>query len=114
MPNLDAIRRHINQIQEGLSSLEYYCETEIVGEDSRHIAEDIKSAQRELLWIKPEELSESYQIKPLYDRLKSVKSALRCLRNTLDRSDAAIDAALETAGDISAQVEDLNSNDDDL
>jgi hypothetical protein len=114
MPNPDLIRRHIAKIREALETLEYYCDSEIVGDDARHLLDDIKGANRELLWVKPEELSESYQIKPLYDRLKSVQSSLRVLRNTLDRSDKEIDFALEACSDISNAVEEVNDEDDNL
>jgi hypothetical protein len=114
MTNLELIRRHLARIREELDSLEYYCDSEIVGDDARHLLDDIRGATRELVWVKPDELSESYQVKPLYDRLKSVKSSLRVLRNTLDRSDKAIDSALESCSDISNAVEEVNDEDDNL
>lgn len=114
MPNADLIRRLIAKIREDLASLEYYCDSEIVGDDARHLLEDIRGAGRELVWVNPDELSESYQVKPLYDRLKSVQSSLRILRNTLDRSDKAIDSALESCADISNAVEEVPDEDDNL
>ena len=114
MTNLELIRRHLAQIREALDTLEYYCDSEIVGDDARHLLDDIRGASRELVWVKPDELSESYQLKPLYDRLKSVQSSIRILRNTVDRSDKAIDSALEACSDISNAVEGIPDEDDNL
>jgi hypothetical protein len=114
MTNPELIRRHLAKILDELEALEYYCDSEIVGDDARHLLEDIRGAKREHIWVKPDELSESYQLKPLYDRLKSVQSSLRILRNTLDRADKSIDTALESCGEISNAVEGVRDEDDNL
>jgi hypothetical protein len=113
MTNLDNIRRLLAETLEEIDNIEHYCDSEIVGEDARHLLCDTVEARRELLWIKPEDLKESYQVKPLYDRLKSVKTSIRVLRNTLDRADAAVEKALDNCGDISSSVESRQSPDDD-
>jgi len=41
MTNRDAIRRQLAIIDDALGSLEFYCETEIVGDDTRHLLTDI-------------------------------------------------------------------------
>jgi len=112
MPNRDLIRRKLNEIDEALGSLEFYCETEIVGDDSRHLLTDIKGAQRQHARTDADAIQESYDVKALYDRLKAVQTSLRVLRNTLDLSDKAVDKALDACREISHNVEEIE--DDEL
>jgi hypothetical protein len=112
MTNRDSIRRHLAIIDDNLGSLEYYCETEIVGEDTRHLLCDIKGAQRQHVRTDADAVEESWDIKPLYDRLKSIQTSLRVLRNNLDLSDKAIEKALESCNAISAEVD--KPEDDEL
>jgi len=114
MTNRDLIRRLLETVKNNLSDLDYYCETEIIGEDARHLDADIKGATRQALYVDPEKLEESFQLKPLYDRLKSIQCTLRILRNNLDLSDKAIESALESCQLIGAEVEETNKPDDDL
>jgi len=110
MTNRDAIRRHLAIIDDKLSSLEFYCETEIVGDDARHLLTDIKGAQRQHTRTDADAIDESWDVKPLYDRLKSVQTSLRVLRNTLDLSDKAIEKALDACAEISSAVESPEDN----
>ena len=112
MTNREAIRRHLAIIDDNLGSLEYYCETEIVGEDTRHLLSDIKGAQRQHVRTDADAVEESWDIKPLYDRLKSIQTSLRVLRNNLDLSDKAVEKALESCNAISAEVD--KPEDDEL
>lgn len=105
MTNRDAIRRHLSIIDDSLGSLEFYCETEIVGDDARHLLDHIKGAQRQHVRTDAEAIEESWDIKPLYDRLKAIQTSLRVLRNSLDLSDKAIEKAMESCNSISAEVE---------
>ena len=110
MPNRDLIRRKLNEIDEALGSLEFYCETEIVGDDARHLVTDIKGAQRQHARTDADAIQESYDVKALYDRLKAVQTSLRVLRNTLDLSDKAVDKALDACREISHNVEEIDDN----
>lgn len=110
MTNRDAIRRHLAVIDDALGSLEYYCETEIVAEDTRHLLSDIKGAQRQHVRTDADAIDESWDIKALYDRLKSIQTSLRVLRNNLDLSDKAIEEAIESCNAISAEVETPEDN----
>lgn len=112
MTNREAIRRHLAIIDDALGSLEYYCETEIVAEDTRHLLSDIKGAQRQHVRTDAEAIEESWDVKPMYDRLKSIQTSLRVLRNNLDLSDKAIEKAIESCHAISAEVE--KPEDDEL
>jgi hypothetical protein len=112
MTNRDAIRRHLAIIDEALGSLEFYCETEIVGDDTRHLLDHIKGAQRQHVRTDAEAIEESWDIKPLYDRLKAIQTSLRVLRNNLDLSDKAIERAMDSCNVISAEVE--QPEDDEL
>lgn len=110
MTNRDAIRRHLAVIDDALGSLEYYCETEIVAEDTRHLLSDIKGAQRQHVRTDADAIDESWDIKALYDRLKSIQTSLRILRNNLDLSDKAVEKAIESCNAISAEVETPEDN----
>ena len=110
MTNRDAIRRHLAIIEDSLGSLEFYCETEIVGDDCRHLLTDIQGAKRQHTRTDADAIEESFDVKPLYDRLKCIKTSLRVLRNNLDLSDKAIDKAIESCHAISAEVEDPEDN----
>jgi hypothetical protein len=113
MPNRDAIRRQLAIIDDALGSLEFYCETEIVGDDCRHLLSDIKGAQRQHSRTDADKVEESWDVKPLYDRLKLVQGSLRVLRNNLDLSDAAVEKALDACREVSSSLE-QDDEDDDL
>jgi hypothetical protein len=112
MTNRDAIRRHLGIIDDKLQTLDNLCETEIVGDDARHLFTDIQGAKRELVRTDADDIHESYDIKALYDRLKAIQTSLRVLRNTLDLCDDAVEAAMKSCGTISAEVEEVE--DDEL
>jgi hypothetical protein len=112
MTNRDAIRRHLSIIENKLQTLDNLCETELVGDDARHLFSDIQGARREFIRTDADSIQESYDIKPLYDRLKVIQTSLRVLRNTLDQCDDAITAAMQSCGSISAEVEEVE--DDEL
>ena len=40
---------HLKHLAEALSDIDFYVDTEIVGEDARHICEDVKGALRQLM-----------------------------------------------------------------
>ena len=113
MTNRDAIRRQLAIIDDALGSLEFYCETEIVGDDCRHLLSDIKGAQRQHARTDADAIEESWDVKPLYDRLKSIQISLRVLRNNLDLSDKAVEKAMDACRSISESVE-SDGTDDEL
>ena len=102
------------EIREHLIDLEYLADTEIIGEDSRHLLSDVQRAKAEQLHINPDAVEELYEVKPLYDRLKSIKCSLRCLQGTIERADEAIEQALDALNYISREIEDANDSDEDL
>lgn len=104
MSNLDAINRHLSIIDDKLKSLEFYCETEMVGDDTRHLLCDIKGAMRELTRTVPADLKYSDDITALRDRLKAVRASLRVLSNTLRLSMEAVEDALDSVDHISLDL----------
>lgn len=114
MTNREQIRRRLLEIREHLIDLEYLADTEIIGEDSRHLLNDVHRAKAEQLHLNPETVDELYEVKPLYDRLKSIKCSLRCLQGTIERADESIEEALEAINYISREIEDANETDEDL
>ncbi len=85
MTNKDAIRRHLSGIKDTLDSLEYECETEIVGEDARHLLTDIQAALRALNALDPDSIKSDYDIEGLSSRIFRLHSSIRVLRGTLNR-----------------------------
>ena len=114
MSNRDLIRRHLGVIKDQIETLEYLCDTEIVGEDARHLLTDIKGAEREHLHINADKLEELWDVKPLYDRLKSIQTSVRVLKNSVDRSEIAIEDAIDSCRIISNEVESDTAEDDQL
>lgn len=114
MTNREHIRRLLANIEANLLDLEYYCETEIVGEDTRHLETDIKAAKRQHVSLNADKLQEAWEIKPLYDRLKAISCSLRILRNNLDLSEKAVDSAIESLQSIGNEIEEQESDDDQL
>jgi hypothetical protein len=114
MSNRDLIRRHLGVIKDQIETLEYLCDTEIVGEDARHLLTDIKGAEREHLHINADKLEELWDVKPLYDRLKSIQTSVRVLKNSVDRSEIVIEDAIDSCRIISNEVESDTAEDDQL
>lgn len=102
MTNKDAIRRHLSGIKDTLDSLEYECETEIVGEDARHLLTDIQAALRTLNSLDPDSIKSDYDIEGLSSRLFRLHSSIRVLRGTLNR----IEGHMET---LSARLDAIES-----
>jgi hypothetical protein len=114
MTNREQIRRRLIEIREHLIDLEYLADTEIIGEDSRHLLSDVHRAKAEQLHINPDTVDELWEVKPLYDRLKSIKCSLRCLQGTIERADEALEEALDAMNYVSREIEDANETDEDL
>ena len=106
MPNLESITRQLDIIDDRLKSLEFYCETEIVGDDCRHLLSDIRGAMRQHIRTVPADLKHPADIRPLYDRLKSIRASLRVLNNNLNLSFKAIEESLECCHLIAEDVDD--------
>ena len=113
MTSKESLQRHLKNIDEQLVSLEYHCDTEIVGDDARHMLDDIEAAQREHLRTINSELKELWDLKPLYDRLKRINSSIKVMRNTLAQCEKAIADAIESCDNIAQHIEESNSEDDD-
>jgi chromosome segregation ATPase len=113
MTSKENLQRHLKNIDEQLGSLEYYCDTEIVGDDARHLLSDIKASMREHLRAQNQPLTELSDLKPLYDRLKSVYTSIRVMRNSLTQCEKAIEKAIESCNAIAAHIEEVNEPEDD-
>jgi hypothetical protein len=113
MTSKENLQRQLAIISDELSNLEYYCDTEIVGDDARHLLDDIKAASREHLRAKNTPLTDLSELKPLYDRLKRVYTSIRVMRNTLAQCEKAIDKAIESCHSVAQHIEESNKPDDD-
>jgi len=107
-----SIERNLQTIDENLSALEYFCDTEIVGDDARHLLNDIHAAQREQLRTRNSKLRDLSDLKPLYDRLKRINSSVKVMRNTLAQCEAAIEIALDASDLLAQHIEESNPNAD--
>jgi len=105
--------RHLTDIGKSLDSLEYFCETEIIGDDSRHLLDDIKAAQREHLRTRSAPLKDLDELKSLYDRLKRINSSLKVMRNTISMCERAMNSALDSCDHLAENIEDSNPSKDD-
>lgn len=101
MTNRESLTRHVSSISEQLNTLEYYCDTEIVGDDARHLLADIKSGQKEIGRVINnliyQNVNHVEDLKPLYDRLKKIHASVRVMRNSLSQCEKAIALALDSA-----------------
>lgn len=109
-----SIERHLADIDEHLLSLEYFCDTEIVGDDARHLLDDIKAAMREQLRTRNSKLNDLADLKALYDRLKRINSSVKVMRNTLARCEEAITNAIDSCDIIAQHIEEANPPADEL
>lgn len=114
MTNRESLARHIKNIEEQLSSLDYYCDTEIVGDDARHLLADIHAAQREHLRMSNETLTVVEDLKPMYDRLKRINSSIKVMRNTLAQCEKAILSAIDSADHAAENLSQDTPEDEDL
>jgi predicted nucleic acid-binding Zn-ribbon protein len=114
MTNRESLARHIKNIDEQLGSLEYYCDTEIVGDDARHLLADIHAAQREHLRMSNETLTVVEDLKPIYDRLKRINSSVKVMRNTLAQCEKAIASAIDSADHAAENLSKDTDEDEDL
>ena len=114
MTNTELIRRHVEAIDGSLREVAYLLDMEILAEDTRHFGSDIKSAQRELINLRIDELEEARDLRGLYDQLKRLKFCVRVIQNNLNRCEKAIDSAEESLNVITREVESANDSDADL
>lgn len=91
-------RKALADVFESVTDLEYFADTEIVGEDARHLINAVDNAKRECARVMGEcasgNLNEMAMLKYLYDRLKQVKSSVKVMQGTLSRCERAIEKAI--------------------
>lgn len=114
MTSKEALQKNLKNIEEQLNSLEYFCDTEIVGDDARHLLADIEAGKREHLRALNTPLTELWDLKPLYDRLKRINSSIKVMRNTLAQCDKAIAEAIQSCDNIAQHIDELNADKDDI
>ena len=113
MINKENVARHLKLIWEELDSLEYHCDTEIVGDDARHLLQDIKAAQREHTRVVAENITSIGEVKCLYDRLKRILVSVRVMKNTLTRCEQCIDEAIASCDSIAQSISEANPPSDE-
>ena len=113
MTNKDSIRRHLSGIKEDLDSMEYECDTEIVGDDTRHLLTDIRAAQRDLAALDPDKIKTDYDIEPLAARARRIYSSIRVLRGTLCRIEGLMENLTARLDGIESSTEESAPDTDD-
>jgi hypothetical protein len=113
MTNKDSIRRHLSGIKEDLDSMEYECDTEIVGDDTRHLLTDIRAAQRNLAALDPDTIKSDYDIEPLAARARRIYSSIRVLRGTLSRIEGLMENLTSRLDSIASATEESRPDTDD-
>jgi len=114
MTSKESFARHLKNIDDQLGSLEYFCDTEIVGDDARHLLDDIKAAQREHLRTTNQSFDNVADLKPLYDRLKRINSSVKVMKNTLAQCEKAVSDAIESCDSLAQHIAEANPEEDDL
>ena len=113
MTSKEALKKHLDNISDQLGSLEYYCDTEIVGDDARHLLSDIEAGKREHLRTINSPLTELWDLKPLYDRLKRINSSIKVMRNTLAQCEKSIADAIDSCDNVAQHIDELKFSKDD-
>jgi hypothetical protein len=112
MTNHEKIARNLKIIGEALDSVSYLLDSEIIGEDARHLAGDIKSAQREHINLDADSIKEVYDVKCLYDEIRRVEFGVRVLQNNAERCRQAIEQCKEAAHSIAEEIQSTNQDDE--
>jgi hypothetical protein len=113
MTNKDAIRRHLSVIKDQLDSAEYELDTEVVGDDARHLLDDIKAAQRVLASIDPDAIRSANDMDAFKIRIDRVCVSIRVIRGSLDRLETNIRKVCDHLQDVRFSAEESRPDDDD-
>lgn len=117
MTNRENIRRLVENITGELAIVQHIASRhEQHNDDIATVVDLNRSAITELQVFAAgaDSVDESYQVKPLHDRVHVLVVQLRVLRNTLEAMENAAEKALEDVRRISASVEESAPDDDSL
>lgn len=117
MTNRENIRRLVENITGELAIVQQIAGRHDLHSEDVSIVSDLnRSAITELqvFAAHADSVDESYQVKPLHDRVHVLVVQLRVLRNTLEAMENAAEKALEDVRRISASVEESAPDDDAL
>jgi len=84
----------LNSLRNALTDVDFYVDTEMVGEDARHVCDDVKGALRQIARIEAH-----YGIHPkpditlLADRVHAIRCQLNILTNNLNATLEAMERA---------------------
>ena len=85
---------HLNSLRYALTDVDFYVDTEMVGEDARHVCEDVKGALRQIARIEAS-MSNQPDITLLSDRVAAIRCQLNILTNNLNATLEAMEKAEE-------------------
>lgn len=108
---------HLKHLHEALIDVDFYVDTEIVGEDARHICEDVKGAFRQLnriTFAKEGAAPIPEDIRLLSDRVAAIRCQLNILTNTLNSCLDAMEKAETHLAAVQAAIDEAEEEDGDL
>lgn len=98
---------HLSSLRHALTDVDFYVDTEMVGEDARHVCDDVKGALRQIARI---EAAFGFNNRPdmalLVDRVHAIRCQLNILTNNLNATLDAMDKAEEALERYKAQFPD--------
>jgi hypothetical protein len=96
---------HLSSLRHALTDVDFYVDTEMVGEDARHVCDDVKGALRQIARIEA-----AFHSRPdltlLVDRVHAIRCQLNILTNNLNATLDAMDKAEEALERYKAQFPD--------
>ena len=96
---------HLNSLRYALTDVDFYVDTEMVGEDARHVCEDVKGALRQVARIEAG-LPGQTDVTILADRVHAIRCQLNILTNNLNATLEAMERAEDALERYKAQFPD--------
>jgi hypothetical protein len=102
---------HLKSLAYALTDVDFYVDTEMVGEDARHVCEDVKGAMRQIARIEADHTPGTPDVTLLSDRVAAIRCQLNILTNNLNATLAAMERAEEALEQYKAQFADKEEDD---
>lgn len=103
---------HLKSLWAALTDIDFYVDTEMVGEDARHVCEDVKGAMRQITRIKVDFIQPGTpDVTLLSDRIAAIRCQLNILTNNLNATLDAMERAEEALDRYKAQFPDRDADD---
>ena len=107
----------LQKIEDSLRFLDIIYDLDIMQDDTRHLAEGLKSAFKEVKLLQeanPEKINEAWDVKALHDRINYLAVTLKIFRNNLERAESEVNQAMESTQELLNKLEEKGYSDDEL